>query len=210
MRAELAEFPHSDNPVYQALFLLASWRTSRRWYACQEMRKQTWFSLTGAILSCLLLAGCRPLPLLSYPWFWDYTKTKPTEGDVTGTYKIFKLRLPSELGVDVRQRNTGITLESDHTAVLSDFPEFNDAGDKLVCTLSGNAKWSFDNEISSLGWSVVFQDYHPLNTPSASECVYENRLWGIFILNQRVPYRFYLNVGDPDSDTGVEFKRVGR
>lgn len=174
------------------------------------MRKQTWFSLTAALLSCLLLAGCRPLPLLSYPWSWDYTKTEPTETDITGTYKIFKLRLPSELGDAVRQRDTGIELEADHTAVLSDFPEFDEAGEKLVCTLSGSAKWSFDQEISSLGWSVVFQDYHPLSTPTAHECVYENRLWGIFILNQHAPYRLYLDVGDPDSDSGVEFSKLGR
>jgi hypothetical protein len=174
------------------------------------MRKLASSLLAISILSCLFLEGCRPLPLLSYPWFWDYSKTKPTDAEIVGTYTILKLRLPNELGSAMRQRNTAIKLEPDHTAVLIDFPEFDDAGEKLACTLSGNANWSFDDEISSLGWSVVFKDYHPLKTPTAQECQFENRVWGILILNQRVPYRFYLDVGDPDSDTGIEFKRVVR
>jgi hypothetical protein len=160
-------------------------------------------------LSYLLLAGCRPPPLLSYPWFWDYTRTKPKDADLVGAYKILKVRLPSDLDRLVREKDPVLTLNGDHTATLIDVPEFDGFGDDLVCRLSGSANWSLGRS-GGLGWSVGFQNYHPATTPTTRKCQYENSVWDILVLSQNAPYRLYSSVGDPDSDTGIEFNRVGR
>ena len=174
------------------------------------MSKLSWSLSAIVVFSSLLLAGCRPLPLLSYPWFWDYTSTKPKDADLVGAYKILKVRLPSDLGRLVREKDPVLTLNADHTATLIDVPEFDGFGDDLVCRLSGSANWSLDHEFSGgLGWSVAFQSYHPTTKPTTRECQYENSVWTIFILSQHAPYRLYATVGDPDSDTGIEFNRIG-
>jgi hypothetical protein len=171
------------------------------------MRNSTSFSVVVVIFSCMLLVGCQPPPLLSYPWYWDYTKTKPNEPDIVGKYKILKLRLPSKLEDSVRERDATITLQADHTAVLTDVPNFDDFGEKLVCRLSGSAHWELYDQTANLGgWSVLFQSYNPATKPTAKECELENSSWSILILSKHAPYRLYAIVGDPDSDTGVEYK----
>src|SRR5262249_36416238 len=102
-----------------------------------------------------------------------------------------------------------ITLKADHTALLTDVPDFD--GDDLVCRLSGSAHWKLDDELNTgWGWSVVFEDYHPATKPKALKCDYENSIWGILILGRHAPYRLYAIVGDPDSGTGIELKRTDR
>lgn len=162
-----------------------------------------------AIFSSGLLTACN-VPLLSYPFFWDYTKTRPNDSDLVGTYKVLELRLPSGLGQAVREKSSAITLKADHTAVLTNVPEFDGFGQKLICRLSGSASWALNDAINSgWGWSVAFQNYHPA-TPTTQECDYENSIWAILILSRHAPFRLYAIVGDPDSDTGVEYERVGR
>ena len=168
------------------------------------------FVLSCLMLMCSLCGGCN-FPLVSYPRFWDYTKTRPKDAELVGTYRVLQLRLPSDLGRSVRERDTRITLKADHTADLADLPEFDGFGEKLECRLSGSATWRLDEEINSgWGWSVVFQNYHPTNKATTRECNYENTIWGILVLSRHAPYRLYSIVGDPDSDTGIEFERADR
>jgi len=175
------------------------------------MRKLFSTSFAIVIFSCSLLAGCKVPPLLSYPRFWDYTRTKPKDADFVGTYKVLKLRLPTELSLSVRERESAITLKADRTAILTDAPMFNGFGDTLVCRLSGSVNWELDQGLSGgLGWSLTFQHYQAATKPTTGECNYENTMWSMDILSRNAPYRLYRTVGDPDSDTGVEFKRVSR
>jgi len=60
--------------------------------------------------------GCN-VPLGSYPRFWDYTKTKPRDAELVGTYNLMKLRLPSDLQHSVREKDFVIVLNRDHTAI---------------------------------------------------------------------------------------------
>jgi len=167
---------------------------------------------TATVLSCLLLTGCNlPHLLLGYPRFWDYTKTRPKDADLVGTYRVLRLRLPRDLIQSVKEREPLIALKSDHTATLTDAPQFDGFGGTLTCRLSGSATWQLDDQINSgWGWSVAFQNYHALTTTLRDECKYENSTWGILILGRHRPYRLYAIVGDPDSDTGVEYERLNR
>jgi hypothetical protein len=175
----------------------------------RNMKKMLLWPLALAILSPLLL-GCN-VPLGSYPRFWDYSKTRPKDADLVGTYKLLTLRLAIDLDRSVRGKDPTLILKADHSAVLTDVPEFDSSGQKLVCRLSGTSNWDLDDEINSgWGWSVAFQNYHSATTPPTRECSYENRLWGILVLSRHATYRLYAIVGDPDSDTGIEFKKVGR
>jgi hypothetical protein len=102
-----------------------------------------------------------------------------------------------------------VTLKGDHTVVFADFPKFDGLGDKLVCRLSGSANWELHREPSSgFGWSVEFLNYRPTPELAGSPCASKDSTWSILVLNQHAPYRLYLIVGDPDSDTGVEFKKT--
>jgi hypothetical protein len=160
------------------------------------------------ILLCLPLVGCN-VPLFSYPPFWDYSKTKPQDTDLVGSYRVLKLRLPSDLSRQVTEKDSRITLNADHTAILVDLPEFDIFGQKLECRLSGSATWKLDDTINSgWGWSVAFQNFHPSSEVTTRDCNYQDFIWGILILSRHPPYRLYEIVGDPDSDTGVEYQRL--
>lgn len=122
-------------------------------------------AFAAAILSSGLLTGCN-VPLGSYPRFWDYAKTKPNDSDLVGNYKVLDVRLPSELAQTAREQASSITLKNDHTAVLTNVPEFDDFGEKLVCRLSGSASWGLNHTINSGGgWSVAFHNYQPSKSP---------------------------------------------
>jgi hypothetical protein len=147
---------------------------------------------------------------LGYPYPWNYSKEKPKVSDVVGTYKILKLRLPSTVsGV---AKDARVTLGADGTALFSSFPEFDNFGEKFVCNLSGRATWELDDRVNDgWGWSVAFEHYQPTTKPIKRECDLGNSvIGGVLVLNRRAPHRLYEIVGDPDSDTGIEFERTDR
>ena len=113
------------------------------------------------ILLCLPLVRCN-VPLFSYPPFWDYSKTKPVDTDLVGSYRVLKLRLPSDLSRQVTEKDSRITLNADHTATLTAVPEFDGFGQKLECRWSGSATWELNDKINvGWGWSVAFWNFHP-------------------------------------------------
>ena len=170
------------------------------------MRNLAIFSAGLMVVVCLSLTGCQPPPLFSYPWFWDYTKTKPMDADVLGTYEPSKVRLPGPLADSVREKQVALALLSDHTATFKNFPVFDAFGERLACELDGSARWRLFDQTANLGgWSVMFEDYNPATKPRAKECQLENSSWSILLLSRHAPYRLYDIVGDPDSDTGVEY-----
>jgi hypothetical protein len=166
------------------------------------------FALPFLTLLCCLLASCRPPPLMSYPRFWDYARAKPKESDLPGRYKILKIRLSTDLAKQIRGQEPSLKLNADHTALLANFPRFDGFGDRVDCSRSGIASWSLHKDLGSSGWQVAFEDYRP--SMAAAACGQENSIWPVLLLGQKPPYRFYLTVGDPDSDTGIEFQKAAR
>ena len=174
------------------------------------MRHLRLLSFAIAIFLTLFLVGCNLPHVLSYPSFWDYTKRKPEDNDLVGTYKLLKSRLPTELDRSIREKDFAITLNADRTAILTDVPKFDGFGDNLVCRLSGSATWALNGGTNGdWGWDITF-NYHPATKPSAGECDHEKGISGFLVLSRHAPYRLYQSVGDPDSDTGVEYRRVDR
>jgi hypothetical protein len=165
-------------------------------------------SLAIVCFLCCLLAGCRPPPLLSYPWFWDYTRTKPRDTDLEGTYGVLKLRLPSALAREVRGKEPIISVKADHTVVFTDVPKFDGFGDELVCRRSGSANWELSGFNSVASWSLEFYNYRPALEAAQPECNLKDTRWSILVLGRHAPYRLYTTVGDPDSDTGIEYRRI--
>jgi hypothetical protein len=159
------------------------------------------------ILFCFSFLGCS-VAIFSYPPFWDYSKAKPKENDLVGSYRVLKLRLPSELKREAAEKEARITLNADHTAILADVPEFDGFGQKLECRLSGSATWELDDMANDgLGWDVTFH-YHSTSKVTNLNCKYEDFIFAILILSRHSPYRLYDIVGDPDSDTGIEYARL--
>lgn len=127
-----------------------------------------------------------------------------------GNYGAFSFRLPEQQRKQVGNA-IRIALKADHTAEFSSVPEFDGFGIQKKCELSGTANWELDDTINNgWGWSVAFEHYHAAKKNAAGECNWENSTWGILILSRHPPYRLYDIVGDPDSDTGIEFKRMDR
>lgn len=159
------------------------------------------------ILMCIQCAGCRTY-FFAYPYPWDHSKDKPKASDLAGTYKISQSRLPSSAsGFD---KEATVTLRADGIAELVSVPEFDAFGQKFVCKLSGAATWEVQDQ-RGWGWTLEFQSYRPLTKPTAPECELENSVFrGFLVLSRHSPYRLYQYVGDPDSDTGIEFERVNR
>jgi hypothetical protein len=133
---------------------------------------------------------------------------KNDSGQASPTQEIG--RLPSALARAVSEKEPVISLKADHTAVFTDVPKFDGFGDELVCRLSGSANWELSSFNSGAGWSVEFQNYRPALEVTKPECNLENTAWGILVLSQHAPYRLYATVGDPDSDTGIEYRRIAR
>jgi hypothetical protein len=144
---------------------------------------------------------------MSYPWFWDYTRAKPKESDLSGGYKILKIRLSTDVAKQIQEQQPSVTLNSDNTALLVKFPRFDGFGDRVDCSRSGPADWSLDKDLSaSSGWQLAFKNYRP--STEAAACSQENAIWPVLLLGQKPPYRLYLTVGDPDGDTGIEFQEI--
>ena len=174
-----------------------------------QLEKSPLLVLAILVGLCLTLVGCQPLPLFSYPHFWDFTRSKPGESDIVGTYEIIKLRVPGDLMWSVQQKPPTLTLNADHSAIFTDFAVFDAFGDTLRCRLSGKGTWQLENYPAADGWQVDFEDFHPTTKPTARECDREKTGWPLTILGQHAPYRLYDYVGDPDSDTGVEYRKPG-
>jgi hypothetical protein len=162
---------------------------------------------------CALSVGCASLSALSpfaYPRLWDYTRTKPAELKLSGTYQILQVRTvqvddASRLIESFRiRKDISVKLKADHTAFISNLPRFDGFGEKLICSFSGPAKW----ELSQDGtWTIRFDADFPAGSPEteSGEC---GSQWnaGMTILGQSAPYRLWLGFGDPDDDTGIEFE----
>ena len=159
------------------------------------------------VLICSLFVGCRNY-FLTYPYPWDYSKNKPKESDVVGSYGVLKLRLSS--GVSSRiGHDAQITLKSDGTAVFTDFPEFDLSGEKLVCNLRGSAKWKLEmRKDHGVPWIINFENYVSSIKPVAEKCDSGIVDFGdIVVISRHYPYRLYTTVGDHDNDSGIEFQR---
>lgn len=159
------------------------------------------------VLICSLSVGCRKY-FLTYPYPWDYSKNKPKESDVEGSYEVLDLRLSANVSSKIAH-DAQITLKSDGTAVFTDFPEFDLSGEKLVCNLTGSAKWKLEmRKNNGVPWVINFENYVSSIKPVAEKCNSGIVGFGdIVVISRHYPYRLYTTVGDPDNDSGIEFQR---
>ena len=102
------------------------------WYASLRKKNESWNRVGITILFGVpLVLALGFLGFFSYPYFWDYSKTKPSDNDLFGSYRVLKLRLPSKLKREANEKEAGIILNADRTATLADVPEFNGFREKL-------------------------------------------------------------------------------
>lgn len=159
--------------------------------------KQTYSSVL--FCACLFLCGCASR---------DYVKAEPGAADVAGTYQLSKLKLDTDLSRAVRMQNATVTINSNHTATLTDVPKFDLSGFRMVCRLTGSADWQLSNsENSGLGWSVAFSNFVP-TTKTNADCNTGFAAPSLLILGQNPPHQLYMPVGGADSDSGIEFDKA--
>ena len=158
----------------------------------------------AAFLVAFLLVGCTASPL-AYPHFWDYTKVKPNDIDMLGSYKFLKSSGSFGYGHGYQgNRNITVTLHADHTATLSAMPSIEPDQYKTLCTYSGPGVWALDDHGDPDGdeWYVMIETKQSADSKKKTwgPCSW----WEMLILNRRPPYRLYKVIGD----TGLEFSHV--
>jgi len=166
--------------------------------------RQRLASLLGITIVSFLLAGCN-IPLFSYPHLWDFTKTKPDEASLVVSYKILRVSLPGDLARAVRANEPSIKLSANHSAVLTNYPEFDGFGETLICRNSSSVTWKLSGYDNS-GWKVAYTIERRARDAGSPECGEGTSF--LTMLGRQAPYRLYLTVGDPDSNAGIDFERI--
>jgi hypothetical protein len=125
------------------------------------------------------------------PAIWNRTWQTPPREDLEGNYVESERHLddsgPSEAA--------SLTLQADGSMTVANLPaNFGSA----TCTLSGTGSWQGpDDEGIRL---TVVSDQHPSSCQSDSYA-------GLDLAGHSEPYRLYWIVGDPDSGTGIWFRK---
>ena len=170
------------------------------------MTKISRVSIPSLITFVVLLTGC------DRPHLWEYTFLKPSEADLVGEYSVVRYNgdFHSIAGFSISDP-IRLVLSPDHTAEGSFLPEFDGFGDLVVCKLSGNANWKIDRGI---GWQDLILHFKSVPKSNLSEpirSVIECRNdWSVTVLGHHSPHSFYLSVGDPSENKGIEFIRTSR
>jgi hypothetical protein len=162
----------------------------------QKLRKLT------IVLAAMLLSGCEG------PHVWNYTALVPADSDLIGTYKATRQHGQLDVIADFSRNDLiQIVLKADHTAEISNFPEFDQLADSVLCRISGPGTWRLDRgpgpEIRFHVKSLPKPDVPP--SINDHHCTPDVEL---SLLGHMAPYRFYWAFGDPDDDRGLEFERV--
>jgi hypothetical protein len=170
--------------------------------------KEHSFGLTIVALSIWLL-GCGPPPLMSYSYFWDHPQESRRAQMSSVLTNPIKSDFRKSCRAQLEKKDPSVKLNGDGTTILKTVPVFGGFADKGACRRTGGANWALDSELSpGWGWSVVFREFRSNLKAVQQECYRERASWEMQLLGRHAPYRLYTIVGDPDSDEGVEFKKV--
>lgn len=155
-------------------------------------------------LAVALSTGC------GHPRLWQFSHFQPKQSDLVGTYRVARFdgnvdRIEGFSSKDPIE----IALHPDHSATVSDLPEFDGFGDAVICKLSGSAKWELRS--APFSWDIVLRfDSLPRSSgthPLVRQCYPEFHL---HIVGHAAPYGLYDDIGDPDDDTGIQYRRGSR
>jgi hypothetical protein len=146
----------------------------------------------GRILLCstiLFVVGCGAWQEL------HFTKTKPKESDLFGTYepdaKTKKLILKNG---GYPSANCQIKLNANHKIELINMQDWweNGFGESHKKLISTNGIWKLE-KIQGY-WGIDWEN--------------ENVTHGVDLIGQKPPYKIHIYVGDPDSDRFMIFERT--
>jgi hypothetical protein len=162
---------------------------------------KTLFSLVLLLWVLVLAFGCGA----------EYPKARPEDADIIGTYKTSELKLEGDLMRSVRAQDVTLTLQSDHKALVTNFPTFDMTGGRLICRLSGWAEWQLSNqENGSAGWTLVFNNFNSSTLPTSANSVCNTTypMPALAILGEKAPHRLLLSIGDSSGEQSIEFERA--
>ena len=136
--------------------------------------------------------------LLGPPAIWNRTWHSPSRQDIVGRYS------ESERHLDDTNPSpaASLTLEANGSMTVENLPtvESQPTGfGQINCTLSGTGSWSGPDELQQIDLTLV-SDRRPGSCESGSYGSLE-------LAGHSRPYRLYWTVGDPDSGTGIWFRR---
>jgi hypothetical protein len=155
-----------------------------------------------------MLIGSRVLAMVAGPVnIWNMTRHVPPMEDSTGYYQLTdrSWKESKELGAPV-SRKSGFRLLADHRMEVFDLPDFGSDGEPNYCSYNGTGTWSLsgDGEVMLSLNIKVTTSAPPGNRPSCGPI----SLNGFTLLGHSPPYRFWYDIGDPDSEQGLTYARL--
>ena len=128
--------------------------------------------------------------LFGPPAVWNRPWQVPPREDLVGQY----MESERHLNESRPPAAASLTLQADGSMTVANLPaEFGPS----TCTLSGRGSWAgpYDDGVHV----TVISDEHSGSCPSGP--------YGLVLAGRSKPYRLYWIVGDPDSGTGVWFRK---
>lgn len=132
--------------------------------------------------------------------FWDYARSKPEDSDLVGTYRG-TLVGESKIVETMSLGDIILTLETNGTGQVSALPVFDSSGRRLLTSISVDVLWRVGKPYNPDGEEWWLEITLRVQSPISGAVK-------MLILERCPPYRFFMIVGDPDDDVGVELKRV--
>ena len=129
--------------------------------------------------------------LFGPPAIWNRPWRVPPRDELVGHYMESERRLDESRP----PAPASLTLQADGSMIVANLPA--DFGTS-TCTLSGRGSWAGPDD-DGIRLTVV-SDEHPGSCQTGS-------YGGLELAGHSKPYRLYWTVGDPDSGTGVWFRR---
>jgi hypothetical protein len=160
-------------------------------------------------IATLFLMACPALLMLFFmgnnlagalfgpPAIWNRPWNSPQRSDLFGSYKETDRNL--ERTIESKQP-ASITLLADGSVIVSSLPSQSEL---TTCTLSAKGFWggSYDGKIN-----IRFLPDKTTSDGAVATCE-KTSCWSLQLTGRSKPYGLYMSVGDPDSGTGIWFKR---
>ncbi len=143
-----------------------------------------------AVVGAAALTSCQ-----SDPYFGDYTRTKPAEGDLVGAWTPNQdavARMRDKGGYDTSRSATRFEFKADGTFSMVDMPDWwqDGLGRSHRTFRSDSGRWEIHQELDSNTWGIAL---------SNGEFVALRR--------QKPPYLIHLVIGDPDLGDAMVFTK---
>ena len=182
-------------------------RGKRKWFWLVLVIPLVFASLPLILIAMLL--GSRLLSILIGPVnIWNTTREPPPPEALAGLYQVARDKhfREQEPGLFLSE-GSGLRLASDHSLDVIDLPAFDGFGKPLNCHYNGTGTWSLYGGGTDIQLNLNMTESRIARPGSVPSCGKENFSL-IELLGQSAPFSLWYDIGDPDEEQGLIYRRV--